>query len=686
MFSTNKLSLFINNLVSLKKINNPRLSLIQIKKYVTVRYLFAVSLVFMVTLIGNTLLYLTIAKQTNNADIINIAGAQRMLMQRISALTTMIHFEDNAEHKVSSMTLLKASLIIMEKQHLQLTKYVTSLSQSNQQGLVLQAHYFNEPFQLHDKMLQFHQLVYQFINTAGIDQNLMQQITTQAIGPLLFEANRAVRLYQQNAEQDLAYTTKILETNTIAVILLLLAQIIFIFRPLARKLANQASDLDHKATIDNLTGLLNRQTFEQRFSRVIENAHKRGESASLITFDVDGFKEINHTDGHAAGDEVLRTIGRRFCGLISPTLQVTRLGGDEFALITAHNFGSNWALKNADKIKKMVVSPIIYKGRALRITATVGMASFPKDAPNIKELLLAANYSLRLAKKQERGTIQAFMPAQRHAIERDKTIMQSLERREHLDGLFMEFQPLIDLKTQQLTGCEALVRWDHPELGRISPEQFLKLAIYYGHGAFIGEIIRRRAMEGFKALRTAGIEIPSLSLNLMDVELKSLSGPEELIEQLNLFCLTPKDVEIEVTEDVVLGQLGNELERKLIDLRHAGFRLGLDDFGTGFATLEHLIRLDVDVIKLDRTFVAKIKKDQRTRKIINAIIKLAHGLSAKVVAEGIETEEQLEILKSLSCDIGQGFLLARPMPVDELIDWHKNYKKSLIGEISHISS
>jgi len=676
MYSESKLFLLIKsipNLVGLKKINNEQLPLNSVKKRFTVRYLVAVSLVFMVTLIGNTLLYFTIAKQATNADIINIATEQRMLMQRVAALTAMVHFEDNAEQKQSSIILLLASVNKMEKQHLQLTEFVTSLSESNKQGLVLQAYYFNEPIQLHDKMLKFHQLLYQFINTVGTDEKIMRQITAQSIGPLLDQTDRTVVLYQKITEQTLASTTKTLETNTIFVMLVLLAQIIFIFRPLARKLTNQASELDHKATIDNLTGLFNRQTFESQFTRVIENAHQRGESALLIIIDVDGFKEINHTEGNTAGDEVLRQIGKRLRALISPTLQVTRLAGDEFALITVNSFSSDESLTTAKKIKQIAIEPITYKGRLLRITVTLGMASFPDDAINLKELLLAANYSLRLAKQQERGTIQAFMPVQRHAIERDKIIIQSLERREHLEGLFMEFQPLIDLKTQHLTGCEALVRWDHPQLGTISPDQFLKLAVSHGHGAFIGEIIRRRAMKGFKALRTAGLKIPSLSLNLMDVELKSLSGPAELIEQLNLFGLTPQDIEIEVTEDVVLGHLGNELERKLIELRHAGFRLGLDDFGTGFATLEHLIRLDVDVIKLDRTFVAKIKKDQRTRKIINAIIKLAHGLSAKVVAEGIETEEQLEILKSMSCDIGQGFILARPMPVTKLIAWHKHY-------------
>ena len=354
MYSESKLFLLIKsipNLVGLK-INNEQLPLNSVKKRFTVRYLVAVSLVFMVTLIGNTLLYFTIAKQATNADIINIATEQRMLMQRVAALTAMVHFEDNAEQKQSSIILLLASVNKMEKQHLQLTEFVTSLSESNKQGLVLQAYYFNEPIQLHDKMLMFHQLLYQFINTVGTDEKIMRQITAQSIGPLLDQTDRTVVLYQKITEQTLASTTKTLETNTIFVMLVLLAQIIFIFRPLARKLTNQASELDHKATIDNLTGLFNRQTFESQFTRVIENAHQRGESALLIIIDVDGFKEINHTEGNTAGDEVLRQIGKRLRALISPTLQVTRLAGDEFALITVNSFSSDESLTMAKKSNK----------------------------------------------------------------------------------------------------------------------------------------------------------------------------------------------------------------------------------------------------------------------------------------------------------------------------------------------
>jgi len=684
MYSKRKLLLFIKlflNTIGFKKADNQDFTFKQVKKYVTYKYGVAMLLFFVVTLIGNALLYRSISVQNNNAEIINIAGEQRMLMQRISTLATKIHFEDNEVQKNYSMTLLQASLKEMENKLVNLTSFVENLNKSSQQNSVLYALYFNEPIKLHEQLLDFHKLIYQFTHTQGVDEKIMRQIVNQAIGPLLYEADFAVNLYQIHAEQELAFTKKLLEANTIFVLILLLAQIVFIFRPLARKLAEQASDLDNKATTDNLTGLLNRQSFEPRFTMIIKNAHSQRDTASLITIDLDWFKEVNHTEGHAAGDEILREIGKRFSTLISPTLQVTRLGGDEFGIIIAHGLCSDRSMKYAEEIRRMVTEPIKYKGRLLHVSATIGMASYPNDAPNIKKLLLAANYSLRLAKQQGRGSIQAFMPAQHHAIERDKVILKSIERREHLDGLFMEFQPLIDLKTQLITGCEALVRWDHPELGRISPDQFLKLAVSHGHGAFIGEIIRRRAMEGFKAIRSAGAVIPSLSLNLMDVELKSLSGPSDLIDQLNVFGLSPKDIEIEVTEDVVLGHLGNKLERQLLELRSAGFRLALDDFGTGFATLEHLVKLEVDIIKLDRTFVAKIKKDDRSFQIINAIIKLAHGLSARVVAEGIETDEQLEILKNLSCDIGQGFLLARPMPVKEFLVWHRHYTKSIARKV-----
>ena len=375
---------------------------------------------------------------------------------------------------------------------------------------------------------------------------------------------------------------------------------------------------------------------------------------------------------------MLSEIGKRLRPLITDTMEVARLGGDEFALIFTHNMGPDWPLQNAEKIRVLITQPFYYKGQQLLLSATAGMANFPGDATNVNELLQAAFHALILAKKLEPGTTQVFLPSQRTGIERDKIILKSLEQKADLDGLFIEFQPLVDLRTQQVTGCEALVRWNHPLLGRVGPDQFLKLAVSHGHGVFIGKIIRGLAMQGFKDIRLAEKSIRSLSLNLMDIELKSLSGATELIEQMSIFGLTPEDVEIEVTEDVVLERFGGDLDSKLYNMRNAGFRLALDDFGTGFASLEHLIKLKVDVIKLDRTFIAQITKDVRSRQIISAIIKLAHDLSVKVVAEGIETNAQLEILKALSCDVGQGYLIARPMTAPNFLLWYKDYELAKI--------
>ena len=678
-----KLSLFIKrfrNTPDLKINPKDELNHLHIRKYVTRRYLIAILLVFLVTIIGNLLLFRSIFIQNDNAEIINIAGKQRMLLQRTAALTEIIYFENDKTKTLQTEKLLVQSLDQMKAQHLQLSAFLRKMRESGQENLLLEALYFSQPNSLNIKILQYIDLNYQFLADGAIDDQLMKRIGLLSIDPLISNLDTAVNLYQANAEQELAYTTSILKVNTVIIILLLLGQIIFIFRPLTNQLSRQAEDLNKKASTDSLTGLLNRQAFATHFSKIIDEAHLQGNSVSLIALNLDWFKEINQAYGLMAGDAVIGAIGKRLHPLISDTTNVTRLGGDEFALIFAHNNGPQWALDKAEEIRKMVVEPIDYKGKPLQITATVGTASFPEDAMNIGDLLQAAIHALKLAKEQDRGTIQAFLPSLRNGIERDRIVLQSLERKEGLDGLFIEFQPLINLKTLQITGCEALVRWQHPALGLVRPDQFLKLAISHGHGAYIGVIIRSLAMKGFNELRLAGIFIKSLSMNLMNVELKSLSHAQELVEQIKVFGLTPQDIEIEVTEDVALNRFGGDLNSKLADMREAGFRLALDDFGTGFASLEHLIKLEVDVIKLDRTFVAQITKDRRSKKIIAAIINLAHSLSLKVIAEGIETTEQLDILKALSCDIGQGYLLGRPMTVNKLVDWHEEHKLSLIKE------
>lgn len=662
----------------MKKLGYDKSSHLQVHKYVTRRYLAATSLVLFVAVIGNTFLYNSISSQNHNAEIINIAGEQRMLLQRIAALTTIIHFKDKSLYLSDPVTLLLASTTQLKNRHLRLTEYLRALDASKHEITSLKAHYFNDPVNLNEQIVRFTELIRVFINTGASDKNIMRQINSAVTGHLLNDVDTAVALYQLDAEQGLTFTSTILKANTAIIVILLICQIIFIFRPLAHQLDKQANDLELKATIDGLTGLLNRWTYTTRFAKIIEQAHNRGDGVTVIALDVDWFKEINQSHGHMAGDKVLSEIGKRLRSLVNDTMEIARLGGDEFALIFAHNRGPDWPLQNAENIKKMVTQPVDYKGQPLLLSATAGIANFPGDATNINELLQAAIHALVLAKQQNRGTTQIFLPSQREGIERDKIILNSLEQKEDLDGLFIEFQPLIDLRTQQVTGCEALVRWNHPLLGRVGPDQFLKLAVSHGHGTFIGEIIRGLAMQGFKDIRLAESSIRSLSLNLMNVELKSISGPEELIAQINVFGLRPQDVEIEVTEDVVLDRFGGDLDSKLYNMRNAGFRLALDDFGTGFASLEHLVKLKVDVIKLDRTFIAQITKDVRSRQIINAIIKLAHDLSLKVVAEGIETNAQLEILKGLSCDIGQGYLLARPMTAANFLLWYKkNYELAI---------
>ncbi|MFT5276426.1 MAG: diguanylate cyclase (GGDEF)-like protein [Glaciecola sp.] len=665
---------FFSNIYYVEKKQNHKLSHRHVGEYVTRRYLTAIALVFLVTIIGSTVLYRSISTQNQNAEIINLAGSQRMLLQRIAVLTKASYFEGDKVKEQRTTDLLMVSVNKMEIGNQRLIQFLQSISDSSEESSLLKAHYFSEPVNLNEKILEFTKLVRVFINTGSADEKIMSEISATAIGPLLDDMDQGVNLYQLNAEKELIFTSLILKANTAGVIILLICQIIFIFRPLTYQVSKQADDLKIKATIDNLTGLLNRQTFTTRFAKILELANKQGDSVSLITLDLDWFKELNQSHGHMAGDEVLGEIGKRLRPLISDTMEVARLGGDEFALIFTNNIGPDWAVQNAEKIRQIVIQPLEYKRQPLLFTATVGVASFPEDATNINELLQAAIHALRSAKEKNRGTTQAFLPSQREGIERDRVILTSLERKEDLDGLFIEFQPLIDLQTQQITGCEALVRWNHPVLGRVGPDQFLKLAVSHGHGAYIGEIIRGRAMEGFKELRLAGTSIRTLALNLMDVELKSISDVAELIRQTSAFGLKPEDIEIEVTEDVVLDRFGGDLDRKLFDMRSVGFRLALDDFGTGFASLEHLVKLKVDVIKLDRTFIAQITKDVRSRQIISGIIKLAHKLSVKVVAEGIETKAQLEILKALSCDIGQGYLLARPMTVPKLLVWHEDYQ------------
>lgn len=301
------------------------------------------------------------------------------------------------------------------------------------------------------------------------------------------------------------------------------------------------------------------------------------------------------------------------------------------------------------------------------------MAAAPEDGADAHELFRVAGFALLEAKRAGKGRVGSAGREDRTHLARLAAVRRWLERDPDagraLPGLAVHLQPQLAIDGRRLVAFEALVRCDHPELGRLSPAEFLPVAEALGRMAALGAGVRAASYAAMASLRAAGLPCPRVAINLSNAEIAAAGFADAVAAELAAAGVPPEAVELEITEEVLLDRVGEHARRGLAALRERGVRLALDDFGTGFASLVHLRRLAVDAIKIDRGFVAEIGRDARSDEIVRAMIGLAHGLGIEVVAEGVETEEQHAFLRDQGCDVVQGFLHARPMPLSELAVW-----------------
>lgn len=639
-----------------------------VSRKITRNYIVALSLIAAMTVMGAVGLSKVIATQEKNAEVINIAGAQRMLSQRIAALSSELALETDDLNRQNILVLLVKSLERMRAGHDFLVNDSASHPAPSKKTEELSKQYERYPVELSRHVIEFQKLTQEFIDQGGVNKNAGKIISDTAISKLLPDLDGAVKLYQQAAESEIENAAIVHKLVTAIALLLLMLEAFLIFRPMARTVGNQADDLEKRATTDRLTGLLNREAFQKNVSGLLDANDNVENCVAAISIDLDWFKEVNDTEGHDAGDEVLRVVSQRLLNIVGHNQIVARLGGDEFAVVLQQKRSSLSVWQLADQIRVSFADPIIYNSKNLRVGATIGIAMFPEHGQTFDELLHAADYALREAKRNGKGSVKPFLTAQRHVVVREKTILQSLDQQTAFEHLYIAFQPQVLVKDTTVIGCEALVRWNHPVLGPLSPIEFLPIATAYGHSKLIGSIIQTRALEDFVALRDQGIVIPRLAINLSNGELGAFDC-DVFTKQLATFNLSPNDIEIEITEDVLLDRISGKARDQLSAIRAAGTTIALDDFGTGFASLSHLRRFEVDVIKIDTSLISTITSDARSLQIVSAIIGLSHGLSAKVVAEGVENDAQFTILRDLKCDIIQGFMTGKPMNKTDFSHW-----------------
>jgi diguanylate cyclase (GGDEF)-like protein len=423
--------------------------------------------------------------------------------------------------------------------------------------------------------------------------------------------------------------------------------------------------LAFQAQHDTLTGLPNRLLFQDRVQQASRVALRHGKKAAVIWIDLDKYKQINDTLGHRVGDEVLCEVARRLTGCLRQSDSVARVGGDEFTVLAQDLAQPEDAERVAATILSTFTLPFQLATHQAILGASLGISMFPEHGEDPLTLLRSADIAMYSAKQAGGGTFRMFRSALSDSMERRVLLERELKTAVEHGELRLEYQPLLD-RNGKLDAVEALLRWNNPEAGPVSPAEFIPIAEETGLIPSIGEWVARTACRNAARWLQLGYDVPLVAVNVS--ALQFLDGKfTALVERILLECgLPPSRLELEITETALMDNLVGVVEQMEL-LRRLGVRFAIDDFGTGYSSLSHLRNLPVDCVKIDRSFIKDLEPGaEGCTTLVRGIIALAHNLGLRVVAEGVETAQQLALLNTLGCDINQGFYLHRPMSVEAL--------------------
>ncbi len=419
-----------------------------------------------------------------------------------------------------------------------------------------------------------------------------------------------------------------------------------------------AARIAHLAYHDSLTGLPNRAVFTEHLGRSVDKAAEQGAPLAVLCIDLDGFKTVNDLYGHPAGDELLIEVAHRLRSVSRGNELVARLGGDEFAVVQEGGSQPGHADLLSERIIKALRAPFPVGGQSTRISASIGVAVFPEDARTASDLIKNADMALYRAKAEGRGLSRFYEAAMDEALRQRRQLEADLRGAIDKGELKVHYQPLAELDGGAIIGFEALLRWDHPRLGPISPEMFIRLAEESGLIVKLGEWVLAEAC-GEATRWTPPLKL-SVNLSPLQFLQDDLVGAIERV--LGDTGLDPARLELEVTEGLLIKDAQGALA-VLQRLKTLGLQISMDDFGTGYSSLSYFRMFPFDKVKIDRSFVADMLVNPQARAIIRSVIGLGRGLGVPVVAEGVETAEQLDALRAEGCDQVQGYLIARPNPI-----------------------
>jgi diguanylate cyclase (GGDEF)-like protein/PAS domain S-box-containing protein len=425
-----------------------------------------------------------------------------------------------------------------------------------------------------------------------------------------------------------------------------------------------AQQMTHSAKHDYLTGLPNRMLLNDRIGQAIAAARRHAKQVAVLFLDLDGFKHINDSLGHTIGDQLLQSVAERLVGCVRGADTVSRQGGDEFVVLLSELVQSEDAAIMAGRILRSVAESHSVDQHDLHITTSIGVSVYPHDGTTAESLIRNADTAMYQAKENGRQSFQFFMPAMNaQAVERqfiEESLRRALERKEFV----LHYQPKINLSTGEIIGGEALLRWTHPSRGMISPAQFIPIAEDSGLILPIGRWVLRQACEQAQAWVDAGLRPTTMAVNVSAMEFRDDEFLKSLFVILTETRLDPQALELELTESVLMKRV-DFTATVLQTLRKRGVQVAIDDFGTGYSSLSYLRKFPIDSLKIDQSFVRQIVGGEDDAAIVTAVISMAKSLKLRVVAEGVETLQELEFLQAHECDEAQGYYFSRPVTAPE---------------------
>lgn len=410
---------------------------------------------------------------------------------------------------------------------------------------------------------------------------------------------------------------------------------------------------------DDITGIPNRKMFTEKFEGLIKNNLDKGTKLALVFFDLDNFKNINDTYGHEVGDNILLKISERVHEILDERHTFARFGGDEFVIAFSEVINESEVKIFLDQLQEQMRKPFLINNKSIYCSITIGVSIYPVDADSLDLLLKTADMAMHTAKQEGKNRYKFFDVDILKILKRQYDIEKALRTAIEKNEIFMVFQPKVSIKGEAVNGFEALVRWISEDLGFVSPAEFIPIAENCGLIVDLGKYIIEESFKKCRELIDNTHNQFHIAINISDIQLRECEFIDFISEMLEKYQIPPRYIQFEITEGVIMQSVAKNIEI-LLSLKGLGLSIALDDFGTGYSSLNYLKRLPIDVLKIDKSFVDGIGVDEKSEYIAESIIKLSHSLNLKVVAEGVETKEQLGYLDKMKCDIAQGYYFSKP--------------------------